>query len=257
MQAKSIQIKDVLQSHNRSYELCFARSEGDLTEVQRLRYTVFNEELNEGLNKSRETGLDADEFDPQCQHLFVRFKKTGEVVGTYRMQSYEIATSNLGFYSATVFDLHQAPIDFLKNSVEIGRACIRQDHRSLQVLYLLWKGIGHYCKINHKRYLFGCCSITGQNESEAWAVQAFLKNKGHIHSSIFIPPLDSHRCQPTDAETSRTYAPPRLMRTYLSLGAKICSPPAIDREFKTIDFLTLFDLTSFDAQSSVFYHLKS
>jgi putative hemolysin len=26
------------------------------------------------------------------------------------------------------------------------------------------------------------------------------------------------------------------------VGAKICGPPAIDREFKTIDFLTLLDL---------------
>lgn len=92
---------------------------------------------------------------------------------------------------------------------------------------------------------------------EAWAVQAYLENKGHVHSSIFVPPQDSHRCQPLDVEISGTYFPPRLMRTYLSLGAKICSPPAIDREFKTIDFLTLFDLASFDALSSVFYHLKS
>jgi len=28
----------------------------------------------------------------------------------------------------------------------------------------------------------------------------------------------------------------------LAVGAKICGPPAIDREFKTIDFLTLLDL---------------
>jgi putative hemolysin len=35
---------------------------------------------------------------------------------------------------------------------------------------------------------------------------------------------------------------PKLLRAYLSLGAKICGPPAIDRDFKTIDFLTLIDL---------------
>jgi putative hemolysin len=38
--------------------------------------------------------------------------------------------------------------------------------------------------------------------------------------------------------------PPKLLRTYLALGAKICGPPAFDREFKTIDFLTLIDLNS-------------
>jgi len=30
----------------------------------------------------------------------------------------------------------------------------------------------------------------------------------------------------------------------LSLGAKICGAPAIDREFQTIDFLTFLDLDS-------------
>lgn len=35
---------------------------------------------------------------------------------------------------------------------------------------------------------------------------------------------------------------PKLLRAYLAVGAKICGPPAIDPEFKTIDFLTLMDL---------------
>ncbi len=35
---------------------------------------------------------------------------------------------------------------------------------------------------------------------------------------------------------------PRLLRAYLTLGANICGPPALDPQFKTIDFLTLLDL---------------
>jgi putative hemolysin len=37
-------------------------------------------------------------------------------------------------------------------------------------------------------------------------------------------------------------ATPRLFRAYLEVSARLCGPPAIDREFKTIDFLTLIDL---------------
>jgi putative hemolysin len=33
-----------------------------------------------------------------------------------------------------------------------------------------------------------------------------------------------------------------LFRAYLDISARVCGPPAIDREFKTIDFLTLVDL---------------
>jgi putative hemolysin len=35
---------------------------------------------------------------------------------------------------------------------------------------------------------------------------------------------------------------PKLLRAYLTIGARICSEPALDREFGTIDFLTLLDL---------------
>ena len=32
-------------------------------------------------------------------------------------------------------------------------------------------------------------------------------------------------------------------------GAKVCGPPATDRQFKTIDFLVLFDVFEMDAQT--------
>jgi putative hemolysin len=34
---------------------------------------------------------------------------------------------------------------------------------------------------------------------------------------------------------------PKLLKTYLAIGARIGGPPAWDREFGTIDFLTLMD----------------
>ena len=50
-------------------------------------------------------------------------------------------------------------------------------------------------------------------------------------------PLSSHEC-PLDAVTEEPTAIPKLLRAYLAVGAKICGPPALDRQFKTIDFLT-------------------
>ena len=35
---------------------------------------------------------------------------------------------------------------------------------------------------------------------------------------------------------------PKLLKTYIAVGARICGAPAWDREFGTIDFLTLLDL---------------
>jgi len=47
--------------------------------------------------------------------------------------------------------------------------------------------------------------------------------------------------------TTTCGASSKLLRAYLAIGAKICGPPAIDREFGTIDFLTLLDLNSLPA----------
>lgn len=40
---------------------------------------------------------------------------------------------------------------------------------------------------------------------------------------------------------------PRLMAACLVVGARICGEPALDREFKTIDFLTFLDLDALPA----------
>ena len=46
----------------------------------------------------------------------------------------------------------------------------------------------------------------------------------------------------TDRTATETPPVPKLLRAYLQMGAKICGPPAMDRQFKTIDFLTFMDL---------------
>ena len=241
---------------NDSYELRFASNQSELLAAQRLRYHVFNQELNEGLASSHLTGLDQDEFDHQCFHLFVRHKSSGDVVGTYRLQTLTMATKGNGFYSATLFDFSNTPSEIIEKSVELGRACIHPNHRSLIVLNLLWKGVGHFARFFEKTYLFGCCSLTSQDEAEGHALFQFLQNNAHIHSSLQIPPLGTHSLSSISSAVTSAIKPPRLMRAYLSLGAKICSPPAIDREFKTIDFLAMFDCSLFDVDDSAFYHLR-
>ena len=42
---------------------------------------------------------------------------------------------------------------------------------------------------------------------------------------------------------------PKLFRTYVRHGARVCSPPALDRQFKTIDFLVLFEIGRMDRTS--------
>jgi putative hemolysin len=124
--------------------------------------------------------------------------------------------------------------------VELGRACIHRDHRSTEVLHLLWRGIARYALANGGRFMMGCCSLTSQEPEMGHAVYRLLESYMVEPQLQTVPTAEFLLPSSIDAITE--VRAPKLLRAYLTIGAKICSPPAIDREFKTIDFLTLLDL---------------
>jgi putative hemolysin len=236
------------------FRVAFARTRDDLRSVQRLRFEVFNLELGEGLDESFATGLDSDRFDPVCHHLIVTDLKEDRVIGTYRMQSGEMAERHHGFYSADEFDLAGLPPDVLRESIEVGRACVAQPYRNRQVLFLLWKGLAAYLQRNRKRYLFGCCSLTSQDPVEGWRVMDHLVRHEHVRTDLRVEPQPAWRCYPdTFAPAVAPDAPPvevpKLFSLYLRYGGQVCGPPALDRYFKTIDYLVLLDVERLDAES--------
>jgi putative hemolysin len=231
------------------YVVRFARTSEEVDAALKLRFEVFNLELGEGLDSSYLSERDTDEFDSACHHLIVLDKDENTVVGTYRCQTGEMAAAK-GFYSAGEFDLSQLPSDVLMDAVELGRACVARSHRNTQVLFLLWKGLAAYVAYNRKRYLFGCCSLTSQDESEGKRVFETLKENGHLHPMLRARPLPGLECYPNDlvSDDAAEANIPKLFRIYLRFGAQVCGPPAIDRLFKTIDFLVLFDIQNMDEQ---------
>ena len=225
------------------YEVRFARNSAELDAIQRLRFEVFNLELGEGFAASFETGRDADEFDAVCHHLMVSDVENGAVVGCYRLQTAAMAAENRGFYSAGLFDLSSLPSAALDKSVELGRACIAGSHRNSVLLFLLWKGLAHYVAHNQMRYLFGCCSLTSQDPGEGSAVLRYLEERGQMHPEWRLQPAAGVAC-PIVANAAAAKTLPPLFRTYLRYGARVCGPPAIDREFKTIDYLVALDVNT-------------
>ncbi|HRI14291.1 MAG TPA: GNAT family N-acyltransferase [Verrucomicrobiota bacterium] len=222
------------------YQLRLATSKEDLRAAQTLRFMVFNLELNEGLESSYATLRDEDPFDAICDHLLVETKATGEVIGTYRLQSGVMAAKNRGFYSEQEFDFEPfRPVQH--QIIELGRACVHSDHRSLPVIGLLWQGIHSYARLHHARYLVGCSSLTSQDAGVGAAAYSDLARDYLVEAAYRTLPLPAYRC-PMDSPEATPPKIPKLLRAYLSFGAKICGPPAIDREFKTIDFLTWMDL---------------
>lgn len=230
-----------------AYRVRLAQSDADVQAAQALRFEVFNLELDEGLVHSWDTGLDADPFDAVCQHLLVE-DEAGIVVGTYRMQTGAVAAQQLGYYSEREFDF--APFAPMRaQMLELGRACIAEGHRSFAVINGLWKGIAAYARSQGARYLVGCSSLTSQDEASGIAAHAQM-------AAHWAPPGWRTQPQPGFACRAPDGSPlppppriPRLLSAYLALGAVICGPPAIDRDFRSIDFLTMLDLESTQVQA--------
>ncbi|NGP87980.1 GNAT family N-acetyltransferase [Fodinibius halophilus] len=241
--------------NSQKYVVRLAKTTEDLHNAQSLRYQVFNVELEEGLERSHKTELDVDKYDEQCDHLLVTEKTSGAVIGTYRMQTYKTAIQHKGFYTADEYHLENLPSDIMNKSVEVGRACIHKNHRNGRVLYLLWRGIAEYMKLTESRYLFGCCSITSTDPAQGWIVMDYLKNNGLVHQEFTTEVKERFRCPKVeyDEEELREVELPQLFKLYIGLGAKILSPPALDSEFKTIDYLILVDIMKLDERSKALF----
>lgn len=228
------------------FDIRLAETEAELDAVLALRYQVFNVELGEGLASSSSFERDFDSFDSVFDHIIVIDRENSQIVGTYRIQTYEMALKGLGFYSANEFSFANFPVEDLKNSVEIGRACIAKPYRNGRILFLIWNGIYEYVSYYKKRYIFGCSSFPSSSREEALKAMAYFYANSYLDLDRTVTPLPEFSLFSMDdvlAHPVSDVVLPSLFRIYLEFGAKICGLPAIDREFQTIDFLTLVTAT--------------
>ena len=78
-------------------------------------------------------------------------------------------------------------------------------------------------------------------EDEGLAMYEQLKAKYLVEPALRTAPAAGKECRPS-GKLPEVARPPRQFRAYLEISARLCGPPAIDRDFKTIDFLTVIDL---------------
>ena len=229
-----------------AYAVRYATRTEELDELLRLRFRVFNLELREGLDGSWRTGRDLDPFDAQCHHLIVEHRPSGEIIGTYRIQTTAMAEAGRGFYTATEFELGGLTREILDSAVEVGRACIEKQHRLKPVLFLLWKGLARYMAYNRRRWLFGPCSLASQDPWDGARALAQLERRRLLRDDVRVVARPGYECvwsgeDPDPAAGAALELPP-LFEIYLRYAGRVCGPPVIDREFKTIDFFVLFDV---------------
>jgi putative hemolysin len=226
---------------NQLYNISIAQNSDEVEAALRLRFNVFARELDRNFTSGNE--IDKDEYDDQCHHLIVKENKTGNVIGTYRLQSKEQADSGKGFYTAKRFKIEELPEEVLAEAVEVGRACIHEDHRNGRVLFLLWKGLAAYLEHFNKRYLFGYSALQTSNKQIAHNTYAYLGENDFLHPEFDISVRDQYKCIPGNGvENTDEIDIPPLFKNYLDVGTKICSQPAYDKDLNLIHFVILLDV---------------
>lgn len=235
----------------------FAENQQEIDAAKRLRYNVFMAEQGHLAGKSAADTIDEDEFDPYCLHLIVVERNANEVIATYRVHPGEVALSGLGFYSALEFKL--GGLDKIAASaVEVGRSCVKPEYRNGVIVALLWAGMAAVHERSKCQYLLGCVSLPTADPVIGKAVSEYLAAKGDVFTKELdvdpqpgweLPEVDPEKVKIyTEGEKSadlRKFIPP-LLKGYLRLGAKFGKIPVLDKEFGTIDFLVLFNLSEID-----------
>jgi putative hemolysin len=229
------------------FEIKITTDPGEIEEAQRLRFQVFNLEMNKGLQSSYQSGLDCDEFDPYCEHLIVRDASSNQVIGTYRLIRGSQARQNIGFYSEKEFDLTR-----IKNLdgelLELGRSCAHKDFRDKALIPMMWEAILQHIKTHRIRYLFGCGSLYTTDSCEISAMYSLFRSKYYAPEAFRVWPVQHCRFdalsdgEPFDDEQTLFQRLPSLIKGYLRVGALVCGPPALDSEFGTADFFLLLDV---------------
>jgi putative hemolysin len=218
--------------------ISLARSRAELEEAQRLRYSVFAQEMGADLGDAG-TLIDQDEFDLYCDHLLVRDGAGGQVVGTYRILPPHRRDQIGRLYSESEFDLTRlAPLH--SSLIEVGRSCVHADHRTGSAILMLWAGLAQYMRKGNYRHLIGCASAhLADGGAQAAAVrdklQAYLADEEY---RVFPHLPFQHQ----GIERDPTAELPPLIKGYLRLGGRICGEPAFDPEFNTADFLVWVSL---------------
>jgi len=226
------------------YIIKTAESDDELEEVLRLRYEVF---IREGLKKKIPLRVDVDRFDFLADHLLIIEKAQSKVVGTYRLISSLFSSQ---FYSETEFKMDPL-LELPGAKLELGRACTAKDFRSGMAIALLWRGIAKYLYETQSVYLFGCASVKMTDPVAIARLTRYLELQQHLQKIDGVQPTEKfevkgiHRLmgdlQVDPLDESLQDEVPSLLKSYFKVGAKIVSDPALDLDFKCIDFLTVLD----------------
>jgi len=235
-----------------SLQLSLASSAAERAEAQRLRYFVFAQEMGARIGCEKRH-IDEDEFDEACDHLLVRERASGQVVGTYRLLPPGRRGRAGTLYADTEFDL--SPLArLLPTLVEVGRSCVHPNYRTGPSLMLLWAGLTRYMLHGRHEHLLGCASASLADGGHQAATL-----RDHLQQRLVEPALRVRPHVPFAHESltrAAVLTMPPLIKGYLRAGARICGEPAWDARFGTADFLVWLSMRNMEPRYARHFKLS-
>jgi len=239
---QDFQVKVPFVIESEGFIIKTAQSFEDLKLALQLRHQVF---LEEGLNRSHESGLEFDKYDQKADHLIIIEKTLGMAVGTYRLINSQFSQE---FYSQNEFVLDKfLPEPGIK--LEMGRACTHVDYRTGRTMDLLWQGLSRYISETQTVFLFGCSSVNSVDPKVVFSISKSLMSKEGLSFEYDIHPTPDFSFQNASEEFAAAVENPQVLRTlppllrsYLSAGSQVHGMPALDQDFECTDMLTILDL---------------
>lgn len=216
------------------YKARFASSDQEVMAAQRLRYSLFR----------NGEGLDADEFDQICQHVFVEEIATGNLVCCFRFLPLADGSEISRSYSAKYYDL-SALEAYPGTMVEMGRFCVHPDYKDATILRVAWGAMTTYVDQNNVDMLFGCSSFHGTDAEMHMEAFALLKDR-HLAPNRWLPRVKAPnvfqfaaKLKPAKPDFKLAMrAMPPLLRTYLVMGGWVSDHAVVDPDMNTLHVFT-------------------
>ena len=209
----------------------------ELRAVQKLRYDYLLRDFDD--NKNDADGLDDDGYDAFSVSLVAVEKKTGRIVGTYRLATDETLKGHV-FKCEEEFDISALRKD-PGGIVEAGRAVIHKDYRGGVVFSLLWRGVITYARDLDLRYVIGTCSLHGTDPEVFVNCTSYL-NENHLCGRFEIRAVhDAFAYGTLQGLTAAQAGLPALLKAYLKIGAKVSHDGFIDYDFNCCDVMIILD----------------
>ncbi|MBY6119176.1 GNAT family N-acetyltransferase [Mameliella alba] len=220
------------------YRARMAEGAVDIEAAQRLRGKAFHG-----------GGMDADGFDPVCDHVLVEDSRSGALVCCFRFLPLASGGEIGRSYSAQYYEL-SALESFEGRMVELGRFCIDPDLQDPDILRVAWGAMTAYVDTQGVELLFGCASFSGTDARAYYDAFAMLKAR-HLAPRRWLPRVKAPdvfrfaarlRRKP-DAKKAMLRMPP-LLRTYLMMGGWVSDHAVVDAQMNTLHVFTGVEIAS-------------